>query len=945
MKRNLFLLVVFFLFLGSVQAQNHWTPVPEENGDAVAVIWAQVKIDGQLQTSGDIEVAMFFDDECRDTKRIKSWYNGNYIGVKLNEGYCSTVNCVYGGTPVNYQVTFKCYDHVSGMEYDECPTTYTANGGNLSVVSDDGLVLEFTTCFKKDIEPYSGNGGYYFIASPIGQVRPDSVTNMLTNSYDLYYFDQNQELEWINYEGIDGGFNLQPGVGYLYANNQEVTLKFYGSAYTGSGEVTLVKTDGVMLSGWNLVGNPYADTAYIDRPFYTLNDSRSEVIAEPITGPIPPMEGAFVLANQNNEKMNFTTTAPSTQGKGLTLTLSQGRGVIDRAIVDFNEGHQLPKFILNENNTKLFIVQENENYAVVQSDGQGEMPLNFKAGEDGTYIISVDIENIDMDYLHLIDNFTHTDIDLLQTPSYTFEANATDSDSRFTLEFSVSQYLQEPGCPWVVNPYATPNTATLVALVKLDGITIEDGTNWVLGAFCGEECRGIGGTTNVGWVYTDDPNVPYHYYMMMSVYGNTGDEITFKLYDKEADQVYPGVCDTLLTWQVNAMWGNFWTPAFLDFVTPTFTKHILPYTEKGGYYLISSPIGQVAPSDVTKVTGMLTNSYDLYYFDQEEPDGLEWVNYKSESGNFGGEFDLLPGKGYLYANSNEVDLVFRGMPPYNGGSDFEVTLVKKANVDMEGWNLVGNPFADTAYIDRPFYTRKEGGAEIIAEPITGPIAIMEGVFVLATEDDESMAFTTTQPANNGKGLSLNLLKSHGLVDRAIIRFGEEKELPKLQLNRDNTKLYIQQNGMDYAVVNTEAQGEVPVNFVAAENGTYTISVNAEAELKYLHLIDNFTGANIDLLTTPSYSFEAKTTDHAYRFKLVFVAGSAADDSFAFYSNGSFVINNEGPATVQVVDVTGRILSNEQIDGSCSISFNATNGVYMLRLVNGDNVKVQKVVVE
>ena len=37
----------------------------------------------------------------------------------------------------------------------------------------------------------------------------------------------------------------------------------------------------------------------------------------------------------------------------------------------------------------------------------------------------------------------------------------------------------------------------------------------------------------------------------------------------------------------------------------------------------------------------------------------------------------------------------------------------------------------------------------------------------------------------------------------------------------------------------------------------------------LHLIDNLTGKDINLLETPEYSFDAKATDNASRFKLVF----------------------------------------------------------------------------
>jgi hypothetical protein len=70
------------------------------------------------------------------------------------------------------------------------------------------------------------------------------------------------------------------------------------------------------------------------------------------------------------------------------------------------------------------------------------MLVSFKAKENGTYTISVDVDNVEMDYLHLIDNLTGTDVDLLalrqaQGPaSYTFTAKTTDDASRFKLLFS-----------------------------------------------------------------------------------------------------------------------------------------------------------------------------------------------------------------------------------------------------------------------------------------------------------------------------------------------------------------------------------------------------------------------------------------------------------------------------------------------------------------------------
>ena len=127
----------------------------------------------------------------------------------------------------------------------------------------------------------------------------------------------------------------------------------------------------------------------------------------------------------------------------------------------------------------------------------------------------------------------------------------------------------------------------------------------------------------------------------------------------------------------------------------------------------------------------------------------------------------------------------------------------------------------------------------------------------------------------------------------------------------------------------------------------TVSETFRYPFSVLRLIDHLTGADIDLLQTPNYTFEAKTTDYESRFKLVFVCGDANDDndSFAFYSNGSWFIRNEGSATLQAVDVNGRILSSETFNGSVNKAIHAAPGVYVIRLINGDDMKTQKIVIQ
>ncbi len=109
-----------------------------------------------------------------------------------------------------------------------------------------------------------------------------------------------------------------------------------------------------------------------------------------------------------------------------------------------------------------------------------------------------------------------------------------------------------------------------------------------------------------------------------------------------------------------------------------------------------------------------------------------------------------------------------------------------------------------------------------------------------------------------------------------------------------------------------------------------------------------TGDDIDLLATPSYTFEAKTTDYASRFRLVFNANkdnaSTESETFAYIQNGEIVITADAfDASLQVVDMMGRVVLSA--DAARHVSTNGIPaGVYVLRLMDGDSVRIQKMVI-
>ncbi len=372
------------------------------------------------------------------------------------------------------------------------------------------------------------------------------------------------------------------------------------------------------------------------------------------------------------------------------------------------------------------------------------------------------------------------------------------------------------------------------------------------------------------------------------------------------------------------------------------------------WYFISTPHSCSYLEESTLfpyVLNLTDGEYDLYAFDATAD--LEWINYKNNPSHTefhtGNNTGLFNKKGYLYANEDDKDLTFVGTV----SSSLNNTLIESYTYDdnATNWKLVGNPFVCNAYIsyvdaagnalEADFYVMNAEGTGFDEISSGDALAPCTGALINYNATGK-VQFSTEAPAKSNGTLNMNLSNGYGKVDMARVRFGQGYNLRKMSFREDSSKLYMSQNGEDYAVVYAENEGEMPVNFKAEKNGTYTLSFSTEnVEFGYLHLIDNLTGNDVDLLATPSYSFEATTTDYASRFRLVFSTGNANDSQFAFISNGEIILNGQG--TVQVYDVTGRMISSH--NDVTSISTNGmANGVYMLRLINGDNVKTQKIVV-
>ena len=386
-------------------------------------------------------------------------------------------------------------------------------------------------------------------------------------------------------------------------------------------------------------------------------------------------------------------------------------------------------------------------------------------------------------------------------------------------------------------------------------------------------------------------------------------------------------------------------------IVATVKKAITPYTPgtKNGWHLIANPLYYIAY--IYDIENLTSNEYDLYYYDEPS---VYWINQEDANNDF---YFLENGKGYLYANNQNVNLSFTGDLP-NGVAEVTVPLSYSTGHALEGFNLVGNPYAHnvTSYasenVANGCFVMNEAKDDLIVSEINedNPLKPAEGFFVKAIAEGASITFNPQRGNSNTTNgtIRVELAENNKLIDRLLVKTAEGQPLEKFSLNEQRTKLFGQGERQELAIVPCEGN-EQAVNFKAAKNGQYTLTVKADnMEFNYLHLVDNLTGVDVDLLVEPSYTFEAKTSDYASRFSLRFIpkdGPSTGSGTFAFISNGNIIITGaDADATLQIIDVTGRVVVSTDVARNVSTS-GMPAGVYVLRLINGDDVKTQKIVVK
>lgn len=243
----------------------------------------------------------------------------------------------------------------------------------------------------------------------------------------------------------------------------------------------------------------------------------------------------------------------------------------------------------------------------------------------------------------LFDHSSGHELDATCSNTISFATNGTFGNPATPIVF---EFAVQSGYHWTPSSSQYANTAAVVGVILVDNVE-QVSANIELGAFCGNECRG-----RDKLMYVSQLN---RYYLFLTLFGNDGDELSFKLYDHGLGQELDLVCASTITFATNGTYGDPVSPFIFTFTggtpTPPQPYEVVITLDPGWTWMsyllttektLSQALVNLTPGDGDMVKGQKGYSY-----------------YDASTGQWSGSLSkLVPGKGYMYLNNGTATKSF-----------------------------------------------------------------------------------------------------------------------------------------------------------------------------------------------------------------------------------------------------------------------------------------------
>ena len=414
-----------------------------------------------------------------------------------------------------------------------------------------------------------------------------------------------------------------------------------------------------------------------------------------------------------------------------------------------------------------------------------------------------------------------------------------------------------------------------------------------------------------------------------------------------------------------------------------------------GWHLLSSPVGTQTITTFT-TDGVSGDNYDFYGWSESED---LWKNQKTGQAfidwNNGEHFMI--GRGYLVAYEQTQNLEFTGS--LNVADVTKTALTKSGTGDASGgehweagWHLLGNPFAsglvwgDGSWAGENIgYTAKiwSDGAYIdIQNGTTAIIPAHQGFFVQVEEETArktgTVSGTITIPAkartHEGTWYKQNQVPhivltasatESGLRQRNVVREAPAGggNFNAVFLAGNAPQFYAIPDEVPLSTIALEEITDdtvIPYTFIKNHEGSeFQIAVEKAMEDQDIYLIDLVEDAEHQLTVEEPYVFSSSADDPPERFELRFTPSDTPtsvdppeempDDTRIYVLDNILHLEFTdvvGSAQLQLIDTEGRLAMADSLDNGThfTIPLNVTPGIYIVRIIRGENLITKKVAV-
>lgn len=496
-------------------------------------------------------------------------------------------------------------------------TTYgigTLQPSQLVITDGAQLVNPISNAYgtvQRNINGYSAETDNWFVlGTPIYE---GTETNTLTTgSYDLFYYDEPSHY-WMNEKIADNGLvSLEPGQGYLYANQAQQTIAFAGQINASNADFSVPVTyEGSPLAGYTLVGNPYTNNLNISdvklngtplTTYYRISESGG-LVAYTTADPIHSGDGFLVMAsaggtltfapvlgrnhvvnmretmgdegptrgfrvpahgdmtNINAYSSETTYTIAATVNPAESGTVqgmgTYGDGTICTLVATANEGYNFVNWTENDNQ-----VSTETSYSFTVN-GDRTLVANFVSDNPNTYNITATANPSaggTVTGSGSYDEGTTCTLTATANTGYVFNnwtKNGTEVSSNAIYNFTVAEagdyvanFVEQGSITnhWTIIG-GTQYNMTMNGIILINGVEQSRATLEV-GAFCGDECRGS--------MMPEFFPPSGQYVVALTVVSNqqSGELITFRLYDHEIGEELELQCANSITFVNNDIIGT-----------------------------------------------------------------------------------------------------------------------------------------------------------------------------------------------------------------------------------------------------------------------------------------------------------------------------------------------------------------------------------------------------